>query len=107
MRLSETSRSIFEGSSDTYAADEGDKQKSHDSVAKKRGRPKNIIISDDSSAIAKAAIDEITSEVMIKGLPEGPDLNPATATEIIITDENGERHVESLCCLFCDKAIED
>lgn len=102
------------------AADAGDK-KGANGAAKKRGRVKNVKISDDSPAVAKAAVGDFTSEVLIKGLPEalqdlpaggkgqrgGPDRIPANSTEIIITDDKGEQYSQNLCCLFCDKVIED
>lgn len=80
------------------------KKKGASSPAKKRGRPKN---SDELDAVSSAIQGKFTSDVFIKGLPEGPDAKPATSTEVIITDEKGEQHSEDLCCLFCDKPIED
>lgn len=77
------------------------------SAAKKRGRPKNLFISDESPAVAKAVKGPFTSEIFIKDLPQCDDAKPATSTEIIITDDKGEQHSEDICCLFCDEVVED
>ncbi|CZT19474.1 uncharacterized protein RCC_05325 [Ramularia collo-cygni] len=83
------------------------KQNGVNSAAKKRGRPKNPSISNDSSAVAKAVKGKFSSEIFIKDLPQGPDVTPATSTEIIVTDDKGVQYSEELCCLFCDQAVKD
>jgi len=60
----------------------------------------------DSSAQAVAQKDAFTAEVLLEGLSQGTDSEPAERTEIVFTDGQGEQRSESVRCLFCSSEIE-
>ncbi|EME43984.1 hypothetical protein DOTSEDRAFT_53220 [Dothistroma septosporum NZE10] len=67
---------------------------------------KNLNIRQDSPVVAKAVKGSVTAEVFIKGEPRHAEVNPATQTEIIITDAKGEQHPVALNCLLCGKPVD-
>lgn len=86
----------------SYTADDAaDEQK-----ATKKRKLDNIKIGPRSLAQAKAQKGSFTAEIFIKGLPDGEESTPAERTEIIVTDGEGEKHAQSVGCLFCGTEIE-
>jgi hypothetical protein len=92
-------------------AGEGDgsskpRKKSSSPTKKRKSKTDDPQIGPSSKAQAKASMGAITAEVIVAGVPDGPDEEPAEKTEIIITDENGEQKSEPVACLFCKQTIE-
>ena len=77
------------------------KRKSTSSAKRKSKGGKESDISPSGSAFVQN--DSVTAEVFITDAP--PD-KPAEKTEIVITDAEGERRIEEVCCLTCGKAVE-
>lgn len=46
------------------------------------------------------------AEVLVKGHPDRLKSEPATEDAIIITDPEGEKRSERVCCLFCGAEVD-
>lgn len=73
---------------------------------KKKGKLKNPANNPNITAVAVASEGLVTAEVLIKGHPDRPKVEPAEEDEIIITTEDGEQYSEDVCCLFCGTVVE-
>ena len=73
---------------------------------KKKGKLKNPANNPNITAVAVASKGLVTAEVLIKGQPDRPKVEPAEEDEIIITTEDGEQYSEDVCCLFCGTEVE-
>ena len=73
----------------------------------KKPRPKEVSISKDSSAVAKAENNSFSAEIFIKGMPSGPDSTLSDRSEVVITSKGSDdKHSQDVACLFCCKEIE-
>lgn len=72
---------------------------------KKIAAAKNLDIDANSSAVATAQKDAFTADVFVKGLPDGPNQEAASTTEIVVMSEEGKK-AEDVSCLFCGSKIE-
>ncbi|KAM3420317.1 hypothetical protein BST61_g3600 [Cercospora zeina] len=92
-----------------------DALRNHGNAAKKNNRkpitrPKDDV--NDRTGATPAAYTQnkkktITSEVYLRGDPNGPHEIPATKSEIVVTPEDGEAYAQDLHCLLCREPIED
>jgi len=73
---------------------------------KKKGKLKNPANNPNITAVAVASKGLVTAEVLIKGHPDRPKVEPAEEDEIIITTEDGEQYSEDVCCLFCGTGVD-
>lgn len=73
---------------------------------KKKGKPKNSANNPNITAVAVASKGLVTAEVLIKGHPDRPKVEPAEEDEIIITTEDGEQYSEDVCCAFCGTRVD-
>ena len=73
---------------------------------KKKGKLKNPANNPNITAVAVASKGLVTAEVLIKGHPDRPKVEPAEEDEIIITTEDGEQFSEDVCCLFCGTGVD-
>lgn len=74
----------------------------------KKSRPKDVSISKNSSALAKAENDTFSAEVFIKHMPTGTNQTPSERSEVVLTTlGRDEKHSQDVCCLFCGKEIEE
>lgn len=93
------------------AGEKSSKLPQKSSLAKKRkskSKDETPGFSQDSRAvaIAKSPDGALTAEVYIRGRPSGPGMVSAERDEIVITDAQGEKTTEKLCCLFCQSGLE-
>jgi hypothetical protein len=73
----------------------------------KKARPKDVSISKNSPALAKAETDSFIAEVFIKGMPSGANQTPSEKSEVVITTKGqDEKQSLDVTCLFCGKDIE-
>ena len=73
----------------------------------KKARPKDVSISKNSPALAKAETDSFIVEVFIKGMPSGANHTPSEKSEIVITTKGqDEKQSQDVGCLFCGTQIE-
>ena len=85
------------------------KQAADDAGTKKPGKqtkPKTLSLGARSLAQAKAQALLYTAEVFVEGLPKSDELIPSDKTEVIVTDGDGEKSTQPVCCLFCGHEIE-
>lgn len=74
----------------------------------KKPRPKDVRISKDSAAVAKAETDSFYAEVFVKGMPNGLNSTPSTRSEVLVTTKgNEDKQSRVVTCLFCHKEIDE
>ncbi|KAF2217442.1 hypothetical protein CERZMDRAFT_92093 [Cercospora zeae-maydis SCOH1-5] len=87
----------------------------HENAAKKNNRrpmtrPKdqvNVQTGATPAAYTQNKKKTITSEVYLRGDPNGPGEVPATRSEIVITPKGADAYAQDLHCLICREPIED
>lgn len=91
---------------DTQLADTSSASLSKKPAKKKLKQDSTVSIRSNSLAQAKAETDSVICEVMVQGLPDGPEQTPAAHSYIQITDADGEKRTTDVQCLFCGTKID-
>lgn len=68
--------------------------------------PKNDLDNSEMTAIAESRRNGWLVQIFFRGQPDRAKSVPAQEDEIVITDPDGNKHSEEVCCLFCHSVIE-
>lgn len=84
-----------------------DAKSKRSSKSQKRAiEPKNDLDGSKMTPIAESQRNGWLVQIYFKGHPDRAETVAAKQDEIVITDPDGNRHSEEVCCLFCDSVIE-